>query len=121
MHKSELKLFYMTHTFVSEDSLHSWLLWPMVWHGAVFKHQNQKIIMPHHQHVKTCVKTLLLYHFLFNLNHRGTIHFERECICIKQTTKDLIEVSRFFFRKISKITQQKAWKKLPFNIEVHGV
>ena len=30
MPKSYFKLFYMTHTFDSEVSLHSWLLWPMV-------------------------------------------------------------------------------------------
>ena len=26
--------FYMTHTFDFEVSLHYWMLWPMVWHGA---------------------------------------------------------------------------------------
>ena len=32
--KSEINLFYMTHTFYSEVSLHSWLLWPMVQRAA---------------------------------------------------------------------------------------
>ena len=26
----QLRLFYMVHTFVSEVSLHSWLIWPTV-------------------------------------------------------------------------------------------
>ena len=37
----QLRLFYMVHTFVSEVSLHSWLIWPTVrwlvvavWRGA---------------------------------------------------------------------------------------
>ena len=55
------------------------------------------------------------------MSKTGVLFILKGSVRIKQTTKDLIEVSRFFFRKISKITQQKAWKKLPFNIEVHGV
>ena len=35
----QLRLFYMVHTFVSEVSLHSWLIWPTVWRaGAVYNY-----------------------------------------------------------------------------------
>ena len=62
-----------------------------------------------------------MYNSAVLLSKKGVLFILNGSVRIKQTTKDLIEVSRFFFRKISKITQQKAWKKLPFNIEVHGV